>query len=76
MCGFVVLVNGSVTGPPAVENLSPALDAIRHRGPDDGRQAVVGPCTFGYQRLAIIDTDGSPRPLRYPADGPQARRSG
>jgi asparagine synthase (glutamine-hydrolysing) len=74
MCGFVVCVDkDSPADAPPVE-LSSALSAIRHRGPDDCAQAVAGPCTFGFQRLAVIDTHGSRQPLSYPASGPQAGR--
>ncbi|HJT92386.1 MAG TPA: asparagine synthase-related protein, partial [Mycobacterium sp.] len=39
---------------------------LRHRGPDDAADLTVGPCSFGFQRLAIIDTHGSKQPLQYP----------
>lgn len=79
MCGFVVLVNGTAgvglgADAPALPDLSTALATIDHRGPDDSVQLNVGPCAFGFQRLAIIDTEGSRQPLRYPAVGTRAGR--
>ncbi|GIJ44482.1 putative asparagine synthetase AsnB [Virgisporangium aliadipatigenens] len=74
MCGFVVCVDKAVMPEGSPIGLSSALDAIHHRGPDDCSEAHAGPCTFGFQRLAIIDTDGSRQPLRYPVSGPQAGR--
>ena len=64
MCGFVVFVGN---GPPPDPELFGTMRAtLQHRGPDDAVDLTVGPCTFGFQRLAIIDTHGSRQPLRYP----------
>jgi asparagine synthase (glutamine-hydrolysing) len=71
MCGFVVCVSGSTASAP---DLTDALAAVYHRGPDDGAQLNAGPCVFGFRRLAIIDRDLSRQPLQYPVGGHQAGR--
>ena len=64
MCGFVVFVGDGTPPDPALFGAMRAT--LRHRGPDDAVDLTVGPCTFGFQRLAIIDTHGSQQPLHYP----------
>jgi asparagine synthase (glutamine-hydrolysing) len=64
MCGFVVFVGNGTPPDPALFGAMRAT--LRHRGPDDAVDLTVGPCTFGFQRLAIIDTHGSQQPLHYP----------
>lgn len=65
MCGFVVFVNSAGIGD-ARAGVSAGLDLIRHRGPDDTCVQVPQPgVTMGFQRLAIIDLDGSRQPLTY-----------
>ena len=64
MCGYVVFVGTGTAPDPAL--FSAMRSTLRHRGPDDAVELAVGPCTFGFQRLAIIDTHGSRQPLRYP----------
>ncbi|MDI1465016.1 asparagine synthase (glutamine-hydrolyzing) [Catellatospora sp. KI3] len=65
MCGFVVFISASGLGD-ACDAVSAGLDLIRHRGPDD--MVVTAPqpgVTMGFQRLAIIDVDGSRQPLTH-----------
>ncbi|GAA0793417.1 asparagine synthase (glutamine-hydrolyzing) [Spirilliplanes yamanashiensis] len=64
MCGFVVFVGGGTAPDPRLFGAMRAT--LHHRGPDDAVDLTVGPCTFGFQRLAIIDTHGSQQPLNYP----------
>ena len=64
MCGFVVFIGSG--RPPDPELFSAMRATLQHRGPDDAVDLTVGPCTFGFQRLAIIDTHGSRQPLGYP----------
>ncbi|MEV4410331.1 asparagine synthase (glutamine-hydrolyzing) [Catellatospora sp. NPDC049609] len=52
----------------ACEAVAAGLRLIRHRGPDDAAVAAVQPgVTMGFQRLAIIDVDGSRQPLTHAA---------
>jgi asparagine synthase (glutamine-hydrolysing) len=64
MCGFVVFVGNDPTPDPA--EFESMRSTMRHRGPDDAVDLTIGPCTFGFQRLAIIDTHGSQQPLQFP----------
>lgn len=52
MCGFV-------GGTQSAWNYSRALDAIVHRGPDDGRLVPGAKLTLGFRRLAIIDLNAA-----------------
>ncbi|MBV1851579.1 asparagine synthase (glutamine-hydrolyzing) [Catellatospora tritici] len=65
MCGFVVFISAS--GQVEVcDAVAAGLDLIRHRGPDDTVVTVPQPgLTMGFQRLAIIDVDGSRQPLTH-----------
>jgi asparagine synthase (glutamine-hydrolysing) len=67
MCGFVVFVSRGTD--PGSALFGSMRSTLHHRGPDDAVDVQAGPCTFGFQRLAIIDTEGSQQPLRYPPAG-------
>lgn len=63
MCGIAGMLNLEGGPPPAIEDLSRMIGAIRHRGPDDlgvYRDAHVG---LAHARLAIIDREGGNQPL-------------
>jgi len=76
MCGIAGWIAPSRSrggGAPEEAALHPMLDAISHRGPDG-----AGTCSFaaggyqvalGHRRLAIIDPQGSPQPMRDAAAG-------
>ena len=40
------------------------MNAIHHRGPDDGRMYLDDGAALGFRRLAIIDTAGSGQPMK------------
>ena len=40
------------------------MNAIHHRGPDDGRMYLDDGAAMGFRRLAIIDTAGSAQPMK------------
>jgi asparagine synthase (glutamine-hydrolysing) len=72
MCGIAGWIAPSRSAPDE-DALRPMLDAIAHRGPDG-----AGICSFaagayqvalGHRRLAIIDPQGSPQPMRDAAAG-------
>jgi asparagine synthase (glutamine-hydrolysing) len=42
-----------------------ALHCLHHRGPDDTRVWTDPNVVLGFNRLSIIDVDGSPQPLPY-----------
>ena len=58
MCGIVALFRAG-----GAAQLSPMLDAIRHRGPDDSGAEELGDIAIGTRRLAIIDLPGGHQPL-------------
>jgi len=64
MCGLAGVVNlGEARAPPALEDLSAMVAAIRHRGPDEFgvyRDHRVG---LGHARLSIIDLATGQQPL-------------
>jgi asparagine synthase (glutamine-hydrolysing) len=75
MCGFVVFAANQAASAIAVPDLTCRLRLLAHRGPDDLQtDCLPGGVSFGFARLAIIDTDGSAQPLSYPPAGPQAGR--
>lgn len=60
MCGIAGIVDWS--GAPA-HRLSPMLDAIVHRGPDDEGKFEDGPLCMGMRRLSIIDLSSGHQPI-------------
>lgn len=58
MCGIVVLYRAGGAGI-----ISPMLDAIAHRGPDDSGTQELGEVTIGARRLSIIDLPGGHQPV-------------
>jgi len=74
MCGIAGWVASGPAIPPA-DTLGEMLGAIAHRGPD-GSGAVLIECratphevALGHRRLAIIDPEGAPQPMRHTAAG-------
>src|SRR5438309_4185483 len=71
MCGLLAYLN---TGPArtvaagTVRDVRSALHCLHHRGPDDTAVWSDERAVLGFNRLSIIDVDGSPQPLPY-ADG-------
>lgn len=63
MCGFAGLAFHDPTRAPLREELAAMGDALRHRGPDDGREYVDGSVGFMFRRLSIIDLEGGWQPL-------------
>jgi asparagine synthase (glutamine-hydrolysing) len=65
VCGVAGLI-----GPPQVTSsrLTPMLDVITHRGPDDSGEYVGPHFAFGMRRLSIIDIAGGHQPM-WSADG-------
>lgn len=63
MCGIAGILSFEGGPPPAIDELSRMIGAIRHRGPDDlgvYRDAQVG---LAHARLAIIDLASGQQPL-------------
>ncbi len=67
MCGIAGIVQRD--GRPADAALARAMaGALAHRGPDGEGVWASGATALGHRRLAIIDPNGSPQPMRS-ADG-------
>ena len=63
MCGIAGILSLGGGPPPAIDELSRMIGAIRHRGPDDlgiYRDAHVG---LAHARLSILDREGGKQPL-------------
>ena len=58
MCGIVGVFGR--TDRPMVEA---GLEALRHRGPDDGHLVSGQDFAIGARRLSIVDVDGGRQPL-------------
>ncbi len=67
MCGIAGILSLAAGPPPAIDELSRMIGALRHRGPDDlgiYRDAHVG---LAHARLSIIDREGGKQPLSDPS---------
>ena len=61
MCGIAGLVSRHAPPDPAlVERM---IDALHHRGPDEGGVEVLGLCVLGHRRLKVIDLDTGSQPV-------------
>jgi asparagine synthase (glutamine-hydrolysing) len=70
MCGLLAYFS---TDAPRVtdttaSDVRSALHCLHHRGPDDTRVWTDPHVVLGFNRLSIIDVDGSPQPLPYAND--------
>ncbi len=63
MCGISGLFAPTGAGAPDRAAVDAMLDAIRHRGPDDGASTPLGPCVLGHRRLRVIDLATGEQPV-------------
>lgn len=71
MCGFAAFIATSQLSDERVEQVTRGMVCQRHRGPDDTKIWHDDQACVGFNRLSIIDIEGSPQPLRWgPADEP------
>jgi len=72
MCGIAGWIAPSRNAPPEAA-LHPMLEALAHRGPDGAGTWLAAAGAYqvalGHRRLAIIDPQGSPQPMRDAAAG-------
>jgi asparagine synthase (glutamine-hydrolysing) len=68
MCGIVGILHNGGEGTPDRQVLETMMNAIAHRGPDEGGTYVQGPVALGHRRLSIIDLASGQQPL-YNEDG-------
>lgn len=63
MCGIAGLAASRDDLVPLNTALNEMLDAIFHRGPDDGGMHIAGGIGIGMRRLSIIDVAGGHQPI-------------
>ena len=63
MCGICGLFAPPGAGAPDRAAADAMLDAIRHRGPDDGASTPLGACVLGHRRLRVIDLETGEQPV-------------
>ena len=62
ICGFVGAQRGK-----REDILEEMMEAIRHRGPDDGGSRIKGDAALGFRRLSIIDLENGAQPMENEA---------
>ncbi|WP_409331278.1 asparagine synthase (glutamine-hydrolyzing) [Trujillonella humicola] len=70
MCGLLAYLSTDAdrVDEPVVDGIREALRCLHHRGPDDTAVWSDGNVVLGFNRLSIIDLEGSPQPLPYARD--------
>ncbi|QYM80504.1 asparagine synthase (glutamine-hydrolyzing) [Horticoccus luteus] len=66
MCGIAGLIDRGQSAEERRERVSRMCESMRHRGPDDGGIADLGPVTLGSRRLAIFDPAHGRQPMQTP----------
>ncbi|MDQ3715711.1 MAG: asparagine synthetase B, partial [Actinomycetota bacterium] len=65
MCGLVGFLSFDGQAKARLDDVTEALGCLHHRGPDDRDVWSDDNVVLGFNRLSIIDVDGSPQPLPY-----------
>src|SRR3954465_3442580 len=67
MCGLLAYLSTDAprVSDSTVGDVREALHCLRHRGPDDTEVWSDPNVVLGFNRMAIIDVEGSPQPLPY-----------
>jgi len=70
MCGLLAYLSTDAdrVGDTTVSAVRDALHCLHHRGPDDTAVWSDRRAVLGFNRLSIIDVEGSPQPLPYAQD--------
>ncbi len=70
MCGLLAYLSTDAdrVGDAIVDDVRGALHCLHHRGPDDTAVWSDADVVLGFNRLSIIDLEGSPQPLPYAQD--------
>lgn len=71
MCGLMGFISTGTLDEARVGQVAEGMVCARHRGPDDTAVWHDDRAIFGFNRLSIIDIEGSKQPLRWgPPDNP------
>ncbi|MEN3299732.1 asparagine synthase (glutamine-hydrolyzing) [Pseudonocardia sp.] len=65
MCGLLGLLTAGADAADRTGPIAEALRCQRHRGPDESGTWNDDDVVLGFNRLSIIDVDGSHQPLQY-----------
>ena len=65
MCGLLGLLTSDADAERRADPVAAALRCARHRGPDESGTWHDADVVFGFNRLSIIDVEGSHQPLEY-----------
>ncbi|MCW0212663.1 MAG: asparagine synthase (glutamine-hydrolyzing) [Pseudonocardia sp.] len=65
MCGLLGLLTAGADAADRTGPIAEALRCQRHRGPDESGTWNDDDVVLGFNRLSIIDVDGSHQPLHY-----------
>ncbi|WP_369254189.1 asparagine synthase (glutamine-hydrolyzing) [Geodermatophilus amargosae] len=70
MCGLLAYLSTDAprVAEAHVDDVREALHCLHHRGPDDTAVWSDDHVVLGFNRLSIIDVEGSPQPLPYAGD--------
>ena len=70
MCGLLAYLSTDTprVTESRVDDVREALHCLHHRGPDDTAVWSDEHVVLGFNRLSIIDVEGSPQPLPYAGD--------
>src|SRR4051795_115176 len=70
MCGLLAYLSTDAerVDESTVTSMRDALHCLHHRGPDDTAVWSDGHAVLAFNRLSIIDVEGSPQPLPYAQD--------
>ncbi|MGY1779337.1 asparagine synthase (glutamine-hydrolyzing) [Geodermatophilus sp. SYSU D01036] len=70
MCGLLAYLSTDAprVAERHVDDVREALHCLHHRGPDDTAVWSDPNVVLGFNRLSIIDVEGSPQPLPYAGD--------
>src|SRR4051812_50036410 len=70
MCGLLAYLSTDAerVDDVRVQRMRGALHCLHHRGPDDTAVWSDGNAVLAFNRLALIDIEGSPQPMPYAQD--------
>ena len=76
VCGLMGWITAEGTAARYAADVEAALPCMRHRGPDESGVWHDDDVALGFNRLSIIDVEGSHQPLVFPGDAAQQESTG